>query len=44
MADVVETVMDAMAEGVPADTIADVYAADREARRKAAEVITKRVG
>lgn len=42
MADVVETVMDAMVEGVPADTIADVYAADREARRKAAEVIAVR--
>jgi 1-deoxy-D-xylulose-5-phosphate reductoisomerase len=42
MADVVETVMDAMVEGVPANTIADVYAADREARRKAAEVIAGR--
>lgn len=42
MAEVVETVMDAMVEGVPADTIADVYAADREARRKAAEVIAAR--
>jgi 1-deoxy-D-xylulose-5-phosphate reductoisomerase len=44
MAEVVETVMDAMVEGVPADTIDDVFAADREARRKAAEVITRRVG
>jgi 1-deoxy-D-xylulose-5-phosphate reductoisomerase len=42
MADVVEAVMDAMVEGVPADTIEDVYAADREARRKAAEVIATR--
>jgi 1-deoxy-D-xylulose-5-phosphate reductoisomerase len=42
MADVVETVMDAMVEGVPADTIDDVFAADREARRKAAEVIAAR--
>ncbi len=42
MAEVVERVMDAMVEGVPADTIADVYAADREARRKAAEVIAAR--
>lgn len=42
MADVVETVMDAMIEGVPADTIADVFAADREARLKAAEVIAGR--
>jgi 1-deoxy-D-xylulose-5-phosphate reductoisomerase len=42
MADVVETVMDAMIEGVPADTIDDVFAADREARRKAAEVIAAR--
>ncbi|MFN3442653.1 MAG: 1-deoxy-D-xylulose-5-phosphate reductoisomerase, partial [Rhizobium rosettiformans] len=42
MAEVVETVMDAMVEGVPADTIEDVYAADREARRKAAEVIAAR--
>ena len=42
MADVVETVMDAMTEGVPADTIDDVFAADREARRKAAEVIAAR--
>ncbi len=43
MADVVETVMDAMIEGVPADTIDDVFAADREARQKAAEVIDRRV-
>lgn len=42
MADVVETVMDAMIEGVPADTIDDVFTADREARRKAAEVIAAR--
>ena len=42
MADVVETVMDAMVEGVPAATVADVYAADRQARRKAAEVIARR--
>jgi len=42
MAEVVERVMDAMIEGVPADTIADVYAADREARRKAAEFIAAR--
>ncbi|MGQ2968462.1 MAG: 1-deoxy-D-xylulose-5-phosphate reductoisomerase [Allorhizobium sp.] len=42
MADVVETVMDAMVEGVPADTIDDVFAADREGRRKAAEVIAAR--
>jgi 1-deoxy-D-xylulose-5-phosphate reductoisomerase len=42
MADVVETVMDAMIEGVPADTIHDVFTADREARRKAAEVIAAR--
>lgn len=42
MADVVETVMDAMVEGVPADTIDDVFTADREARRKAAEVIAAR--
>lgn len=42
MADVVETVMDAMIEGVPADTIADVFAADREARLKATEVIASR--
>ncbi|MFN7126244.1 MAG: 1-deoxy-D-xylulose-5-phosphate reductoisomerase [Allorhizobium sp.] len=42
MADVVETVMDAMVEGVPAATIDDVFAADREARRKAAEVIAAR--
>jgi 1-deoxy-D-xylulose-5-phosphate reductoisomerase len=42
MADVVEAVMDAMVEGVPANTIEDVYAADKEARRKAAEVISAR--
>ncbi|MFN3318404.1 MAG: 1-deoxy-D-xylulose-5-phosphate reductoisomerase [Allorhizobium sp.] len=42
MADVVETVMDAMIEGVPSNTIDDVFAADREARRKAAEVIAAR--
>jgi len=42
MAEVVETVMDAMIEGVPADTIDDVFTADREARRKAAEVIAAR--
>lgn len=44
MADVVETVMDAMIEGVPSNTIDDVFAADREARRKAAEVIARRFG
>lgn len=42
MADVVETVMDAMIEGVPSNSIDDVFAADREARRKAAEVIAAR--
>ncbi|TPP07043.1 1-deoxy-D-xylulose-5-phosphate reductoisomerase [Rhizobium glycinendophyticum] len=42
MADVVETVMDAMVDGVTAATIEDVFAADRKARRKAVEAIARR--
>lgn len=39
MAEVVEAVMDAMTDWQPATTIDDVYAADREARRRATETM-----
>lgn len=39
MADVVESVMDAMADLAPAHAIEDVFAADREARRRATELM-----
>ncbi|CAH0338453.1 1-deoxy-D-xylulose-5-phosphate reductoisomerase [Rhizobium sp. CECT 9324] len=42
MADIVERVMDDMVGVSQASTIADVFAADREARRQAADVIARR--